>query len=287
MWLFVPGGFYSAVQHKDDPDKIMVRARAKQHAERLIKALPADQRPELVETPPPADYRWRVTVTREQWVYLAARFAAEVAYLNFKSEAGKRGHPKGFMRTLHDVWGDLLNFQDDQHADTRKHRWGHLPALHASGRSTLDRDMFAGLDAWLDRHEVAPDPADEDEYEWVDPGDVLEEAVDVALEPGMTVRLIDDEDFGDGEVVAVVNDLDMAVVRFCTPLEGGGVEEDMLEVPIHDLYVLVDPEVAEEVAEELCAGRPEPERFDDIDDLMEADDGSWPGPELDGFYRGR
>lgn len=171
MWLFTPDGFYSAVQHKDDPDLIMVRARARAHAERLVQSLPEHERPEIVETPPPADYLWRVTLTRAQWVFLVAKFAADIAYLNFKSEAHKREHPPGYMSALHALWGDMLKVQDDlggsrpSSRKKTKDQGSFMPRWTDQGISDEDEDDFAGLDTWLSRHEAPSDSSDEDEYD--------------------------------------------------------------------------------------------------------------------------
>lgn len=288
MWLFTPDGFYSAVQHKDDPDKIMVRTRAKKHAERLVLALPEGERPPVMETPPPADYRWRVTLTRGQWVYLVAKFAAEIAYGNFKNEAHKREHPSGFMPALHRVWGNLMDFQDDLHADTRKSRWGRgeslgsLHAPHTPKRSTSGSNEFADLDEWLGRsrsRQTLPawsDPNDEDEYE--DENSLV----------GMAVRLEDDQDLGVGYVKSVSAGGKTAVVVFTQELADGTEDIDELEVRVDDLLFVIDPDVAEEMAEEVCASsRPEVDEYDAPEDLAEEDDGSWPPPRLGGFLRGR
>jgi hypothetical protein len=280
MWLMTPQGFFSAVQHKDDPDKIMVRTRAKMHAQRLVEALPEGERPPVVETPPPADYRWRVTVTRAQWVYLVAKYAAEIAYGNFKNEAHQYEHPTGFVSALHRVWADLQDFQDDLHA--KKGQKGRL-SLPAPRKSTSDSDVFGDLDHWLGRHK-RPDPADETEYDWLDE---TEDSEGMDLKPGMWVRLCDDEELGDGVVQSVDANRGTAVVVFTTTYDDGTKDEDELEVRIDDLWILIDPEVAEELADEICSTKPEPDVYDDIDLLAEEDDGSWPSPVLGGPLRGR
>jgi hypothetical protein len=271
MWLFTPDGFYSAVQHKDDPDKIMVRARARLHAQKLVDACPDDDKPELVETPPPADYRYRVTVKRETWVYLVAKFAAEIAHTNFKNEAAKRKHPPGYMSSLHGVWSEMLRFQDDMHADSKRGRWSTI--------SHGDSDPFAGLDAWLDRSAagsgrgVGSGGVDEVEY--------------VTLAEGMVVQMSDDEDMGEGEVLSVNDERGTALVHFVTPIEDGTFEEDVLTVPVGDLVVVYDP-LEEEVEDALenmsSSSRPEPETFSSFDEYD--DDGSWPPPKPSGWMRG-
>jgi hypothetical protein len=280
MWLFTPDGFFSAVEHKDDPNKIMIRTRARLHAQRLVDACPENDKPALVETPPPADYRYRVTVKRETWCYLVAHFAAGIDYLNFKNEASKRKQPVGFMSALHAMWSKLLGFQDSMHDDTKKGRWGSY-STHWSHDGGDDSDPFGDLDDWLGRSAsgtAGSGTASAGDVEYVD------------LAEGMIVQMADDPDMGEGEVVSIDSERWTALVHFITPLEDGDVEEDVIKVPIGDLVVLYDP-IADEVEERMedappLSTRPEIESYDTIEELVEADDGSWPSPELRGFMKG-
>ena len=264
MWLFTPDGFFSAVQHKDDPDKIMIRARARLHAQALVDACPEDARPEIVETPPPADYRYRVTVTRKLWVFLVAKFAADIAYLNFKNEASTREHPPGYISSLHGVWSKLLTFQDSMHDDTKQSRWGSFS--HGA-----DTDPFDGLDGWLDRR-GSKSGGIEDGVEYVE------------LAQDMIVQMADDPDMGDGEVLSVNDERGTALVHFTAPGEDGSIDEDVITVDAKELIVVYDPndEVREALDETMP--RPETETFDSMDEFAAADDGSWPPPQ---YSRGR
>ena len=69
MWIFCKYGFFSAVQHKDKTDKLLIRARFEGDLERLAGGLPEDERKlcsSITETPH-ADYRFRM---RYQSVFL-------------------------------------------------------------------------------------------------------------------------------------------------------------------------------------------------------------------------
>src|SRR5436190_2792927 len=69
MWLFTTQGFYSVVAHRRDPDRLLVRARAREDLDAL-----RDQIPELrIFSDPHADYRWRAVVTRAEWVATIAQ----------------------------------------------------------------------------------------------------------------------------------------------------------------------------------------------------------------------
>lgn len=274
MWIFTPDGFFSAVQHKDDPARIMIRTRARMHARKLIDACPEDDKPELVETPPPADYRFRVTVRRETWGYLVAKFATDIDYLNFKSEASKRPQPTGFMAALHGVWNKLLGFQDSMHDDTKKGRWGSIS--HGA-----DASPFDGLDEWLDRRKSGSDDVDENEVEF--------EYVELAV--GMFVQKSNTPCFGPGEIVSLHDDGERATVRFVAQMDDGTANEFDVRLACKDLWVLDDltDDQVDEALDEIVplSSRPDIETFDSIEELEAADDGSWPPPEFSAFSRGR
>ena len=109
MWLFTTQGFYSVVAHRRDPDKLLVRGRAREDLEAL-----REQIPELrIFSDESADYRWRAVVTRAEWVAALAQLATEIDYDNFKSAVAERqGHERS--RLYGHVWGELLSLQRDQ-----------------------------------------------------------------------------------------------------------------------------------------------------------------------------
>lgn len=42
MWIFTKDGFFSAVEHRDNSDLLMIRARCREDIERLAECLGAD-----------------------------------------------------------------------------------------------------------------------------------------------------------------------------------------------------------------------------------------------------
>ena len=77
MWLFTTEGFISAVAHRDEPGKVLVRARRSEHLRAIF--------PEAeVECNPHADYRYRATVTRSHWLAKVLAQAGMIDYTNFK-----------------------------------------------------------------------------------------------------------------------------------------------------------------------------------------------------------
>lgn len=109
MWLMTTQGFYSAVEHREDPALILVRSRAKRDLEELDRQLPgAAQR---IRHTLDADYAWRLICSREEWTLAVARLCTDVSYDNFKSAVAKG--PGGWERerVYHRVWSALLSIQ--------------------------------------------------------------------------------------------------------------------------------------------------------------------------------
>src|SRR5262245_15815968 len=114
MWLFTTRGFYSVVEDRDDPDRLLVRARVREDLEALREQIPELDPQETSD----ADCRWRAWVTRDQWVEAAARLAGEIDYPNFKSAVGARQGSER-ERTYSRIWAELLELQrEDSRSDS-------------------------------------------------------------------------------------------------------------------------------------------------------------------------
>lgn len=101
MWLFTVEGFLSVVQHRDDHDKVIVRARNRTALEAIADSLGI----EIVATPT-ADYPYRVVISRSQMANLAAAFVNEIDYDNFKNAAHALGDAR-YDRALMQVWSAM------------------------------------------------------------------------------------------------------------------------------------------------------------------------------------
>ena len=101
MWVFSTTGFFSATltnpSYRELPKKqqkghIMVRARVREDLERLreihVDAALQPLEPEILELPG-HDYPYRMVVTTQSWVTLAAILAERIDYSNFKSAVDK------------------------------------------------------------------------------------------------------------------------------------------------------------------------------------------------------
>lgn len=104
MWLMTTRGFYSVVQHRDDPDRVLVRARCKADIDALADLLP-DAEPILLHD---ADYAWRIDVPRAVWAAALQTLTAEIAYPNFKSAVHDPAHHDAYLR----VWGVMCALDD-------------------------------------------------------------------------------------------------------------------------------------------------------------------------------
>ena len=107
MWLFTEIGFFSVVAHRDRPDTLLVRARAREDLEALRDRHLPDL--ELLENAG-SDYRWRAFVGRADWERVAAALAAGIDYPNFKNAVAERqGHERAGC--YHDVWAVMHRLQ--------------------------------------------------------------------------------------------------------------------------------------------------------------------------------
>lgn len=80
MWIFTSNGFLSAVEHRDKPGYLMVRARAREHLVGLAQRM--GEQPEYT---PGADYEWRVTITRKSFEGFVLEQIKNIDYDNFKN----------------------------------------------------------------------------------------------------------------------------------------------------------------------------------------------------------
>ena len=84
MWLFSKSGFFSAVQHKDNPGIIHVRARFNGDLERLCRTYGIEEN--VIHTPH-NDYPFRMDFQRQKWAEIVQMEAAGIDYENFKGMA--------------------------------------------------------------------------------------------------------------------------------------------------------------------------------------------------------
>lgn len=98
MWLFTKDSFISVVQHREQPNNLCVRARAKKH---LVKLFP--KMAKSIRETPDADYRYRLIMSKKELTKVVADYVMQnLKYDNFKN-AQDHSDPKwGYF--LMDVW---------------------------------------------------------------------------------------------------------------------------------------------------------------------------------------
>ena len=106
MWLFSKSGFFSAVQHFENPNLIHVRARFDGDLERLC--IDHDVKPCIVVTPG-NDYRYRMDFERATWTRIVSQEANAINYTNFKNAVHDGSQrDEAYM----DVWWAMRRHQD-------------------------------------------------------------------------------------------------------------------------------------------------------------------------------
>ena len=105
MWVFFKDGFISAVQNKDDPEELIVRARSKEHLKSFLGPFSED----FITETPDADYQFRAFVDREVFVALMADHANEVDYPNFKKSCSHLSYL--WQTVLLKTWAACFDFQ--------------------------------------------------------------------------------------------------------------------------------------------------------------------------------
>lgn len=99
MWIFCEQGFFSAVEHRERPENVLIRARFKGDLERLIKTsfCTQQEKNELlkkIQTTPYADYAFRVEMPKCVFAEMTKQIADNINYDNFKNHVHEGGNSK-------------------------------------------------------------------------------------------------------------------------------------------------------------------------------------------------
>jgi hypothetical protein len=169
MWIMTTKGFYSAVQHHDEADLLVVRTRVKEDARELARYLinsdnsPIDPETLIIEKEY-ADYPFRVIVHREDFREFIGDVVNNLFYPNFKDEVK---HIQGLdrARVYSGVWSTLLRLEDfDPEARRYEDDYGyeydstdptlaHITPKRPSLRDRIRNRRFYDWDnnAWINR----------------------------------------------------------------------------------------------------------------------------------------
>ena len=108
MWIFTETGFVSAVQHRETPEYLVVRARDKQSLQVLADLCEVE-----IKFTPHADYPYRVIVTKNDFTSWMNDNIDFLGYSNFKNQVAiTRG--KDYAHTLGSVWSTMHDVEDEQ-----------------------------------------------------------------------------------------------------------------------------------------------------------------------------
>lgn len=143
MWVMHPdGGFYSAVESKDDPNVLVVRTRARKDAKALAKLVPSGPK---VIAGGGTDYPYRLRLTRAEWAAALVQLSERIDYGNFKDAVKDRQgeHRAGVYSR---IWGALLALERER--PRRRRRGEH----ERDGFVIREHDQL-----WGDYGDVFPD----------------------------------------------------------------------------------------------------------------------------------
>lgn len=109
MWIFLNCAMLSIVAHRNEPNKLLVRARDQGDIERVF---PGAQTWEDEQ----ADYRYRAVIPRDQVARAIGECAAGIAYPNFKASVRDDERHDWYM----DVWNAGHRYQQTRTRGRRR-----------------------------------------------------------------------------------------------------------------------------------------------------------------------
>ena len=181
MWIFSTLGAFSAVcarkgdgslANPPDPDRMMVRARDKDHLEALQDRFPFLRRYKLLESPH-NDYRFRLFCPKSVWTRVMAGLVADQDYDNFKNSCAAAKASEGYLHALHTTWGVMYRMQTDKYgpgiydAPKPKKKKRSKKKVKPLPGARVDANLFHEDDDF-DEDDGGPLP---DYNEWIEPKD--------------------------------------------------------------------------------------------------------------------
>ena len=134
MWIFTSTGFVSVVEHRDDPERLVVRARDRASLDALVARTGAPINPWQG-----SDYAFRIVVDRPVLAAWLADVARAIDYTNYMSSAlAARGGR--FEAALHDVWRAMMAFQRAEQPDAAAVTQGSPSVTSSGGGATAGTD---------------------------------------------------------------------------------------------------------------------------------------------------
>lgn len=109
MWIVTQQGFFSIVQHRDEPDTFLVRARVQGDLENMVQLSGLNQK---VLSTPQADYPYRVSLSREELGRVMDSLGNDIDYPNFKSRIAAKTDQRNRSRVYFNVYHALEALQN-------------------------------------------------------------------------------------------------------------------------------------------------------------------------------
>lgn len=103
MWIASKNGFFSIVQHRDDAEQVLVRARVKKD---LAEIFPEDR----IHHTPGGDYDWRVFGSKKEVSEILLQQMAELDYPNFKGKIAKTPSQEDKLQAYHQIWSVMHDY---------------------------------------------------------------------------------------------------------------------------------------------------------------------------------
>jgi hypothetical protein len=100
MWVFTDKGFVSIVEHREDPETLVVRSRFAGHIRNLFPGA------KVIKTPD-ADYLYRAFLPRQAVKEKLAESVQDIDYPNFKNSIDE----SPYHEACKDVWSALYRHQ--------------------------------------------------------------------------------------------------------------------------------------------------------------------------------
>lgn len=109
MWIFSKTGFYRVVVDNQNAGYMLIRSRCKADIENLYAAhhqvCPSMSQPTSNEL---RDYRWRLGISKADWLVLASRLADGIDYSNFKQACHNEPSQDSKSGALMAVWRTMM-----------------------------------------------------------------------------------------------------------------------------------------------------------------------------------
>ena len=105
MWIASTFGFISIVQHWDQTDTFLVKARVRKDLQFLFD----DMR--ILEIPS-ADYPYRVYVKKQEMADVLVKMIKNIDYPNFKNEIAALPDQRDKLAAYHEIWGVMKEYSE-------------------------------------------------------------------------------------------------------------------------------------------------------------------------------